>query len=750
MPSAKEVFLNLADQLAEQRRKEFDQKSALLSDFKTSILDPVLDSGRDPKTAGGMARLYSDKRAEVIKERDALLGLPDSLVAVLDTYGVSNLPMEVPVFVSQAEPQKLPPPTSLEKPAAPSGIHGDTPVRPRLVDEGELGEKPPFYPWVIDIVTGQVFSELPVDKWPKRSPTDLPVRQEGLALAMLSIRPDEKGMVYQILDETVPDVYGNLLATATNRGKALLNYKQNANGAIAIFLGKLRDGPEHWPGEFKRFMGQIRLLPVYRELPEADFVSTIALVISGRITFDQLRKKAGIVVEASAPVADEGLGSPQEEVSPAEDLVGGRLKQLHQANPQGPYRISDALRVVLGRTSTEVKMYDLAKEVSSHIGIDTSRGRLAIVDWDIFEKIVRGIEEERIKRLEGQKKSSGHKVNSRLVATSDASPVDVFDGAAVLSPAIDVKSTDLDAEETVVKDTEETEEVEFVVSDEKTYLFAWIVRDQNAQEVRSRRLGEKGFAPKDIERLNGIIKELQAKVTIEDSVLTALEISDDLKTYQAYEQAVLKLVGDNKNMLYLLRLFPTDKGVALDDVFSEMVEAMERRAVLRQSAREWNREKARVLPISEAPTSPPPPAAPEAKQRETKAEVDSRLILNRSETGMFGKLITDNINWGDLLGAWRNGGVVMDDQQEQQKMIGSRVDDIMRDERRAGRDPYRYLRSVMSKIFVFADADTGTRQAIIEAQSTDLGRLFFELFLPFSKEDVRFFAKEFNNRFVSS
>ncbi len=681
MPTGREAFRALTEFLQEEGFKNADKRV----EYGIDLIQrggAAIKQGTDLKS--GLALVDQGKTVieDAASKKLKLAQFPqasEEAFTVFDKFGVSDLQVGELIFSAQLdviEPvlqasqdgAEVPPPTPLGEPSA-----ADVPLDG---EKGELIGEFPFYPWRIDLETGRVFSPIKVDQLPKRYPLDLSIRQEGIALAMLAIKPDGE-FVYETVAEAVPDVYKDLLddTVDTARGGLLKSYRNSAGlRVIPSFMKGLNNNSDRWHPHFRRFMREVRSLPVYKALPEDEFVLVVKSVINREISFAGLLQKVGIILEEQG-TQEPALFLDTDGVKGLEGVENGQSQASVQAPLPSPGLVDDRQgdELVLG------------------------------------EMILRRV------------------------------------GAGTGTPAVDNPEAGVDLL------AEEIEEVEFETSDEKTYLFAFIVRDQNAQEVRSRRLSEKGFAPKDIERLNGIMKELEARIRIEDSVVTALEISDDLKTYQAHERVVIKLVQDNKNMVYLLRLFPTDKGVALNDVFLEMVEAMERgamqrKAALRQPARG---AQAQTSPASGVPMSPPRPTAPDAQQRNAEIKVDPKLILNLSETSMLGRLMTNDTNWHELLNAWRNNqGVTIED--EQHGVIRRRVLDLIREEQKAGRDPNRYLRVIMTKVFAFAYADFETRQAIISAQTNELASLFFELFLPFSNEDVRFFAREFHDRFVSS
>lgn len=508
MPSAKEIFSDLTSQLVEQGKKEFVRKTGLLTDYKTLILDPVLESGLDPKTAGGMARQYSEKRAELLGELGHLSDFKDVVLGILEERGVSDLPMEVAVFPAQVKHENadMPPPTSLAESA---GENGESPqgLALQISTEAQEDVKGPFYPWRIDQETGRVFPVVDMADLKKRASGELSLRGEGIILATLSLKTEEKRFAYAKIEEALPDVYQDLLEDITDefaRKRNLYNYKKTASDIIfPHFLRFLRQDPTTWPQSFVEFIEKIKSLPVYDSLPESDFLSTIASVVKREILPNELFERAGQV---------------------------------------------------------EISRQDLKVAQPTHL------------------------------------EDNG--------------------AAALVAPNVG----------------------------------------------------------------NGTV------VFEEEMVRPAVEKAEDGDATTNVESAV----------------------------------------------------------VYKAPL----PVSPRQENQQIEANIGPKFILSESETGMFGRLLTDDISWNELLSMWRNGGVVIDD--EEHKMIRVRVQDFIREERKAGRDPYRSLQSLMIKLFSFADVDTDTRQAIIEAQKDDLASFFFELFLLYSKEEVRFFAKEFNNRFVSS
>ncbi len=531
MPSAKEVVDKFANQIVEKRLADVKHKRELLLDFRASILDPVLDSGRDPKTAAGMARQYSEKRAELNQEGLKLEPFPGEILAVLDKFGVGNL--EVSIFA----PEIIIPPAAAHK-------------------------------------------ELP-------SPTSL-------------------------LAEPTPDE---------------------------------------------------------------------------------------------------------------------RLEAWLQANPRESHWSLDILRAA-GVSLTDRRMLRLLKEALVSIGVDTSPNKIMIADDETFRRGYAALIDMIAEYRDGTRTVDISKPMRPKTGT-------VFDSAAVTTfvaspPLSDALPLDRDGElpvgqallpPPVLVDNEQ--EIEFAVGEEKMFLLACMLRDPRADEVRRKILQRQGqFSVREIERLNNIVTGLEAGVVIEDSESLVLEIAEDLKTYQAYKRAVVEKIQSNEKLQFLLSFFPTENGIALDNVVLEMAAAMQSRTVSPAPARK------NTLDSSE--------------QREIHSQL---LVLTRGEVAAFGRLLGVPENWNELVRALRAHGITPEDGQYQK--IKFRVDALIREERKDGKEVDQFLSSFRNKVFRFAKASIEERERIIDMQSSDEGKFFFSLLLSFSEQDIRHYATIFHNAYVT-
>ncbi|MBI2430973.1 MAG: hypothetical protein HYV39_03085 [Candidatus Levybacteria bacterium] len=175
------------------------------------------------------------------------------------------------------------------------------------------------------------------------------------------------------------------------------------------------------------------------------------------------------------------------------------------------------------------------------------------------------------------------------------------------------------------------------------------------------------------------------------------------------------------------------------DIFREVRERREKEGGVKRTEDVQSRvsEKPKRQPIVRAIQVFPKPAIADKV-------MDPQLFtLTRGEVAAFGRLLSIPENWNELVRALQEHGITPNDDQYQR--IKFRVDMLVLEERKDGKEVYQFLSSFRNKVFRFAKASIEERERIIDMQSSDEGKFFFSLLLSFSEEDIQFYATTFHN-----